>query len=371
MAYLVGRREFYSLDFEVTPDVLIPRPETELLVVALLDQVKGQGTGGRGQGSNGDFRSAVQVRNRQPPSKLPTLEPAAAFAICAAKYVPHAQVTAIDISPAALAVAKRNATKHGVAERIDFIESNLFANVPADKRFDFIVSNPPYVSTAEMADLPADVRDHEPRVALEAGEQGTDVIAPLVEQAAERLLPGGALIIEVSPMIADRVEQIVRDNGQFELGTTIRDLAGMLASCKRRDRIAEILSEVRISMSFFTVLTFYRPGRPPTVTGESCCLVRQIVDTGSVEDLSQASLKVRFGEAIDSDNKAYISTRWLCRVLPCRTRLNGTLLELIQRSRWNCRVIVRRRATNLSSVSVSRPACRSRVFPHHTSGQVW
>lgn len=209
VAYLVGHREFYSLDFEVTPDVLIPRPETELLVVALLDHVK----------TLSPTPSTIAIADVGTGSGI--------LAVCAAKYVPQAQVTAIDISPAALAVAKRNAERHGVANRIEFVESNLFANVPASRRFDFIVSNPPYVATAEMARLPADVREHEPTIALEAGEQGTAVIAPLVEQAADRLLPGGVLIIEVSPMITERVEQIVRECGHFELGPTNRDLAGL------------------------------------------------------------------------------------------------------------------------------------------------
>jgi release factor glutamine methyltransferase len=214
VAYLVGHREFYSLEFDVTPDVLIPRPESELLVVALLDYVKQRSS------------SSIQL----PASSIQAIADVGTgsgiLAVCAAKYVPHSKVTAVDISPAALAVAKRNAERHEVADRIDFLESNLFAAVPPERRFDIIVSNPPYVSTAEMADLPPDVRDHEPRVALEAGEQGTAVIAPLIEQSTTRLNPGGILILEVSPMIASRVEQLVKENGAFTLGPTLRDTAG-------------------------------------------------------------------------------------------------------------------------------------------------
>jgi len=210
VAYLVGHREFYSLEFEVTPDVLIPRPETELVVVALLDHVK----------------------EREDDKPVATIEIAdvgtgsGILAVCAAKYVPRSRVTAIDVSPAALAVARRNAERHGVADRITFIESDLFASAPPDARYDYILSNPPYVSTAEMANLPPDVRDHEPRVALEAGEQGTEVIAPLIEQAAVRLKPGGTLILEVSPMIAERVELLIRDHPAFTPSDTMRDLAG-------------------------------------------------------------------------------------------------------------------------------------------------
>jgi release factor glutamine methyltransferase len=135
-------------------------------------------------------------------------------------------VTAIDIRPAALAVAKRNAKRHGVDNRIEFVESNLFAKVQAAQQFDYIVSNPPYVSTAEMAELAKDVREHEPDVALNAGERGTNVIEPLIEQAAQRLKPSGALFIEISPMIADEVAALIRRTSVLTLGPTIRDLAG-------------------------------------------------------------------------------------------------------------------------------------------------
>jgi release factor glutamine methyltransferase len=212
VAYLVGHKEFYSLEFEVTPDVLIPRPETELLVLALLDQVK--------------LSLVARGAAEQPFEIVDVGTGSGILAICAAKYLPTALVTAIDISAAALAIAKRNAEKHGVAERIEFVESNLFAALQADTQFDFILSNPPYVSTTEMAELPPDVRNHEPHVALAAGEHGTDVIAPLIQQATSRLHPGGTLLIEISPMIAAAVEELIRDQPALELGKTIRDAAG-------------------------------------------------------------------------------------------------------------------------------------------------
>ena len=208
VAYLVGHREFYSLEFEVNPDVLIPRPETELLVVALLDHVK----------KRTPADTIIEVADIGTGSGI--------LAVCAARYVPNARVTAIDISPAALAVARRNAERHKVAERISFVEGNLLSSEPAEPRFDFIVSNPPYVSTTEMEQLAPNVRDHEPDVALRAGETGTDVIAPLIEQAVSRLKPGGALFIEISPMLAAAVEQLVRGQALLELGPTIKDLAG-------------------------------------------------------------------------------------------------------------------------------------------------
>jgi release factor glutamine methyltransferase len=255
VAYLVGRREFYSLEFEVTPDVLIPRPETEHLVIALLDHVKQRAANAPVvppdpaheplvvRGSPDPARESTEglpppnvrkpaVNQVAPSGDRPQLSIAdvgtgsGILAVCAAKYVPNSRVTAIDISPAALEVAKRNAAKHGVVERIEFIESNLFENVPADRQFDYIVSNPPYVSTAEMARLAADVREHEPRMALEAGERGTEVIARLIEQAARRLKPGGTLFIEISPMIAPEVEQLISNMPGLKLGATLRDLAG-------------------------------------------------------------------------------------------------------------------------------------------------
>jgi len=218
VAYLVGRREFYALDFEVTPDVLIPRPETELLVVALLDEVKQHAA------------EAADIRIADVGTGSGVL------AVCAAKYVAHSQVTAMDISPAALSVARRNAERHRVADRIEFVESDLFSGVRAEARFDYILSNPPYVSTAEMAGLSAHVRNEEPHVALHAGERGTEIIERLVHEAAERLKPGGMLMMEVSPMIAAQVEQLVADTPALERGPTMRDLAGhpRVVQAKRR-----------------------------------------------------------------------------------------------------------------------------------------
>jgi release factor glutamine methyltransferase len=219
VAYLVGHREFYSLDFEVNLDVLIPRPETESLVVAVLDHIKQR---------RGDD-SAVAIADVGTGSGI--------IAICVAKYVPTARVKAIDISAAALAVARRNAERHCVAERIEFVETNLLSSEPETPRFDYILSNPHYVSTSEMEQLAVDVREHEPDLALRAGENGTDVIAPLIEQAALRLKPGGMLFIEISPMIAMQVEALVGAQASLELGPTIKDSAGhaRIVQAKRRN----------------------------------------------------------------------------------------------------------------------------------------
>jgi release factor glutamine methyltransferase len=206
VAYLVGRREFYSLTFRVTPDVLIPRPETEFLVIALLDL----------------------ARQRPAEQDLAVCDVGTGsgiIAVCAAKYLPKSRVTAVDLSPAALEVARGNAAQHGVEGKIELVESDLLAAVPAERKFDFIVSNPPYVSEGEMESLAPDVREFEPRLALVAGQRGTEVIEALLPQAAERLVAGGYLLLEVSPMVHDSVRSLVEADGRFELGPTVKDLA--------------------------------------------------------------------------------------------------------------------------------------------------
>lgn len=213
VAYLVGYREFFSLSFQVTPDVLIPRPETELLVVRAIDLSKTQ--------------SISRVADVGTGSGI--------LAVCCAKHIPESHVTALDISPAALEVATANAVRHGVAGRIELVESDLLVGCVAEGRFDLIVSNPPYVSTAEMADLDSSVRNHEPQVALDGGEDGTEVIERLIPQATERLHPGGWLLIEVSPYNAARVEKLVADADGLARHDTINDLANhpRVVQCQR------------------------------------------------------------------------------------------------------------------------------------------
>ena len=206
VAYLVGRREFYSLSFRVTPDVLIPRPETELLVVTLLDLAK-------------------QRPSAKPVAIADVGTGSGIIAVCAAKHLPSARITAIDVSPAALEVARSNAAEHGVAERIDLVESDLFAAVDPQQRFDFIVSNPPYIAESEMDGLSGDVRHHEPHAALCGGPQGTEIIRSLISQAVARLEPGGHLLIEISPMVHDTVRQLLEAEAGLEVGETIKDLA--------------------------------------------------------------------------------------------------------------------------------------------------
>jgi release factor glutamine methyltransferase len=221
VAYLVGQREFFSLPFEVTPDVLIPRPETELLVVRALDLAK--------QAPLTERQDGIQIADIGTGSGI--------LAVTLAKRLSSSQITAIDVSAAALAVAQRNAQRHGVSNRIEWFKGDLFAAVPTERKFDVIVSNPPYITTAEMSQLGADVRQHEPTLALDGGEQGTEVIARLILQAAERLAPEGWLLIEISPTIVERVEALLETEAKLERRPTQKDVAGLPRVVQAQRRI--------------------------------------------------------------------------------------------------------------------------------------
>ncbi len=222
VAYLVGQREFFSLPFEVTPDVLIPRPETELVVVRALDLIKGR------------FHETKQCQQ-----VVDVGTGSGTLAVAIAKHSQCCQITATDLSPTALDVARRNADRHGVEGRIDFIEADLMSGLNFDPYFDLIVSNPPYVMTAELAALVDDVRRFEPKLALDGGEHGTSVIGRLLPQAAERLRPGGWLLMEISPTIVGRVEQLVDATPGLERRPTLKDLAGLARVVQaRREEVA-------------------------------------------------------------------------------------------------------------------------------------
>lgn len=208
VAYLVGHREFYSLDFEVNPSVLIPRPETEFLVVAVTDLVK----------RTSDVNASLTIADVGTGSGI--------VAACLAKHLPHSTVWATDTSQDALEVAQRNCASHNVLERVELRCGDLLDPVPPDTWFDFVVSNPPYVSEAEYAQLETDVREYEPRDALVAGPQGTEVIGRLIPQAAQRLKPGGWLLMEISPMIEQKVRRRLEEDLRFAEPSLVHDLAG-------------------------------------------------------------------------------------------------------------------------------------------------
>ena len=194
VAYLTGRREFFGLEFEVTPAVLVPRPETEMLVdrarelggETLLDLCTGSGC----------------------------------VAIVCALRLPVARVVATDVSGAALEVAKRNAETHQVGERVRFLEGDLFEPLEAEARFDLILANPPYVPTGEADE----VARHEPREALFAGPDGMEVIRRLIEGAPARLEAGGSLLVEIGEDQEDGVRGLAEP--LFRAVEIHRDLAG-------------------------------------------------------------------------------------------------------------------------------------------------
>jgi len=203
VAYLVGHREFFSLKFEVSPAVLIPRPDTETLVVEALDRLKPL-TSPRvldiGTGS-GCIAVSVAVNHRD------------------------ALVTAVDISPEALEVARRNAQLHSVAARVKFVRSDLTAALN-EHVFDMIVANPPYVTTGECDyGLDPTVRRHEPRAALDGGADGLDIIRRLVEVCPERLVSGGSLLLECSPEQVEAVRDLM--SARFKDVATHNDLGGL------------------------------------------------------------------------------------------------------------------------------------------------
>ncbi len=202
VAYLVGHREFFSLDFRVTPDVLIPRPDTETLIVELLDR----------------------LREFENPCILDIGTGSGCIAVTAAVNSSQATFTAIDISPAALAVARENARTHGVEERMRFLEGNLFAPLDPDEKFDIIASNPPYVRSDEMEGLQIDVLRHEPHLALVAGPDGLEIIRRLVADASARLKPGGHLLMEISPRQADAVKELLESAGAYRDIAFIKDM---------------------------------------------------------------------------------------------------------------------------------------------------
>jgi release factor glutamine methyltransferase len=207
LQYLTGVQEFWSLPFRVTPAVLIPRPETELLVETLL------------------------ALNRRPDPRVVDIGTGSGcIAISVARDLPRAEVHATDCSPAALEVARDNAALLGVAQRIRFAEGDLFAPLAspgADYRFDFILCNPPYVGAAEMPALQREVRDHEPLVALSPGDDPLAVQRRLAEGAARHLHPGGYLLVEIGWSQEEAVRSLYAGRRDIEIVEVKQDLAGI------------------------------------------------------------------------------------------------------------------------------------------------
>jgi len=210
VAYLTGEREFYSLSFKVDSRVLIPRPETELLV----DEVVG----------------AARVRGTRELRICDVGTGSGAIAVALKKTLPDAHVVAVDVSPQALDVARENASRHGA--EVEFREGDLLTGIAGT--FDFVVANLPYVSDAEMGVLPVEVRDFEPHLALAAGEDGLRCIRTLAEQAHPHL-PGGELFLEIGAGQATMVRALLGRSG-YETVSIRSDLAGIPRVVRARTR---------------------------------------------------------------------------------------------------------------------------------------
>src|SRR5262249_24253596 len=241
LQHLTGKQEFWGLSLEVTPDVLIPRPETEHLVEVALDRLAlREVRAGRTNKNDGASLLIADIGTGS-----------GCIAIALAKELPQAQFVALDISPAALAVAHRNATKHSVSDRIHLLESNLFSGFsgsplacPGGTRgatrlprvhslrgcsllvFDLIVSNPPYIGLREASSLATEVRDHEPELALYGGEEGYEFYAGLIAQSAAHLKPGGLLILELGHNSLPAVQPLL-DAPLWTRVSVNNDLAGI------------------------------------------------------------------------------------------------------------------------------------------------
>ena len=217
VAYILGRQEFWSLDFVVTPDVLVPRPETERLVeltLAVLDKhpLSRMGEGG----GEGDPLAGCSICDLATGSGC--------VAVALARELPGATVWALDVSEAALAVAATNTWQHGVADRVHMVRSDLFAAVPG-RRFDVIVTNPPYVACGELAGGQPELA-YEPRLALDGGETGLDVISRILAAVPDHLVAGGWLMMEIGADQGGAVTALAGRAGLRDVAV-YRDYAGL------------------------------------------------------------------------------------------------------------------------------------------------
>jgi release factor glutamine methyltransferase len=222
--YITGHQEFWGMDLVVTPAVLIPRPETEHLIEAILElQTSGFGRQTSVPGTVGPS-VASEVRGPKPEVRILDVGTGSgAIALALAKELPHAEIYATDISPAALEVARANAARLQLDSRIQFREADLFDGFAANF-FDFIVSNPPYVGDTEVESVQLEVRKFEPRDAVFAGPTGTEVIARLVPQARAALKPGGWLLMEISGTISEEVKKLLQEWNEVEIKPDLQSI---------------------------------------------------------------------------------------------------------------------------------------------------
>lgn len=197
--YITGHQEFWGMDLIVTPAVLIPRPETEHVIETVVELAGMNKAGGQSHPLRTSPLRIVDVGTGS-----------GCIALALAKELPHAEIRAVDLSEAALEIARANAARHQLESRIQFRQGNLL-EVFETNSFDFVVSNPPYVGDSEEDQVQLEVREFEPRVAVFAGQTGVEVIARLIPQAHLALRPGGWLVIEISGTIGEEVMRLLRD----------------------------------------------------------------------------------------------------------------------------------------------------------------
>ena len=204
VAYLVGFREFFGLDFEVQPGVFIPRPDTETLVITALD-----------------IASEIDA-----PRILDICTGSACIPVAIAANCPASRLTAVELDEQVFEVARRNIQRHDLESRIELLQGDLFAPLATDANFEVITGNPPYITDTEMESLPPDVRDHEPHLALQAGSDGLDVVRRLIPEANRFLVEGGALLLEIAAEQAEAVVALFAAAGTYEPAQIAHDLRG-------------------------------------------------------------------------------------------------------------------------------------------------
>ena len=243
--YIVGECEFWGMPFRVTPDVLIPRPETEHLVEKILELANGDLDSETGETVDPikkvgapsiprSLRNGWDTKNPAQPFRILDVGTGSgAIIIALASQLPNATLTAIDISESALSIARQNGTRNNVAERIRFLQGDLLAPV-AEEKFEIIASNPPYVPDTDRALISVEVREHEPHVALFGGHDGLEIYRRLVPAAYSALVPGGYLVFEFGFSQQPNIESLLAAAG-FQQIEIVHDLQGIprIASARR------------------------------------------------------------------------------------------------------------------------------------------